>query len=335
MKLLPLCRTRWVERINALEVALDLLIAVVQSFCDMIENHDKDWNRDTMNQSSLIKSIDFEFVINLVIVQRILAYTSGVTTALQKQGIDCVSVFNQIQVLIRSLRATRQQVDQFHKECFIQACDLSQKIDVDVKKPRTCGRQIHRQNVMSSDESLTSKEQAAKYFRLNVTIPMLDDVITCLTDRFDQGQEDVMRGVMLIPSSVITVSNWKELLQPFLTLYVGEIHSLRTLDAELMLWDQWWKDKWSTKLKDLNDQHLKKFGRRLDITEAELKRLKTANVPNTVSASLRECDSHIYPNIHHLLCVFAVLLITTCEAERTVSCLRRLKTYTRSTMGQD
>ena len=55
---------------------------------------------------------------------------------------------------------------------------------------------------MSHDESLTSKEQAAKYFRLNVTIPMLDDVITCLTDRFAQGQEDVMGGVMLIPSSV-------------------------------------------------------------------------------------------------------------------------------------
>ena len=27
--------------------------------------------------------------------------------------------------------------------------------------------------------------------------------------------------------------------------------------------------------------------------------------------------------------------ITTCEAEHTVSCLRRLKTYMRSTMGQD
>ena len=127
-KFLPLWRTRWVERINALEVALDLLIVVVQSFCDMIENHDKDWNRDTMNQaSSLIKSIDFEFIINLLIVQRILAYTNGVTTASQKQGIDCVNVFNQIQVLIRSLhcQATRQQVDQFHKECYIQAGDLS------------------------------------------------------------------------------------------------------------------------------------------------------------------------------------------------------------------
>ena len=335
-KLLPLCRTRWVERINALEVTLDLLTAVVQSFGDMIENRDKEWNRDTVNQaSSLVKNIDFEFVINLVTVQKILAYTSGVTTALQKQGIDCVSVFNQIHVLIRSLHTTRKHVDHFHKECFDQACDLSHRIDVDIKKPRVCGRQSHRQNVMALAESLTPEKQIAKYFRLNVTIPLLDDIIGCLTDRFAQEQDDVMRGVMLIPSSVITVPNWKELLQPFLALYVDEVPSPRTLDAELLLWDQWWKDKWSSKLKDLNDQHIKAFGKRLDIADAELKKLKTANVPNTISSSLPECDSHVYPNIHYLLCVFALLPITTCEAERTVSCLRQLKTYMRSTMGQD
>ena len=41
-KLLPLCRTRWVERINALEVALDLLDTVVQTFCSMVNNTGKE-----------------------------------------------------------------------------------------------------------------------------------------------------------------------------------------------------------------------------------------------------------------------------------------------------
>ena len=87
-KLLTLCKTRCVECINALEVTLDLLTAVVQSFGDMIENRDKEWNRDTANQaSSLIKNIDWRTQVELQ----------------QKQGIDCVSVCNQIQVLIRSL----------------------------------------------------------------------------------------------------------------------------------------------------------------------------------------------------------------------------------------
>ena len=37
-------------------------------------------------------------------------------------------------------------------------------IDVDIKKPRVCRRQTHRQNVMASAESLTFEEQIAKYF---------------------------------------------------------------------------------------------------------------------------------------------------------------------------
>lgn len=333
-KLLPLCRTRWVERINALEVTVDLLKAVVQSFCDMLENG-KQWNRDTVNQaSSLIKSIDFEFIINLLTVQRIMAYTSGVTTALQKQGIDFINVCSQIQVLIKALQNTRQRVDQFHKECFNEACDIARMLDVDIKNPRVCGRQTHRQNTMSSSESLTPKQQVENYFRLNVTIPLLDDITNCLNDKFAEGQYDVMRGDMLIPSSVITVPNWKENLKPFLALYADEIPSARTIEAELLLWEQLWNDKWISNLKALNDQQLKAFGKRLNVTDTELKQLKKANVPNTISTSLVETDSDIYPNIYYLLCILAVLPITTCEAERTVSCLRRLKTYMRSAMGQ-
>ena len=55
-----------------------------------------------------------------------------------------------------------------------------------------------KQNVMASAESLTPEEKIAKYFRLNVTIPLLDDIIGCLTDRFAQGQDDEMKGVLLI-----------------------------------------------------------------------------------------------------------------------------------------
>jgi len=33
-----------VERVNVLEVALDLLEAVVDTFSDMIENTEKNWN---------------------------------------------------------------------------------------------------------------------------------------------------------------------------------------------------------------------------------------------------------------------------------------------------
>jgi len=68
-KLLPLCQTRWVQRIDALEVAIDLLKAVVNTFRSIIENSGT-WNRETISlASSLLNCIDFEFVINLFVAQ--------------------------------------------------------------------------------------------------------------------------------------------------------------------------------------------------------------------------------------------------------------------------
>ena len=39
-KLIPLCRTRWVERINSLEVTLDLMKAFTEALLEMYENVD-------------------------------------------------------------------------------------------------------------------------------------------------------------------------------------------------------------------------------------------------------------------------------------------------------
>ena len=81
-KLLPLCRTRWAERLNALEVTIYLIEAVVETLTDMTLN--RRWNRDTVAQASaLLKSIDF-VPINLRITQRVLEFTSSITSGLPK-----------------------------------------------------------------------------------------------------------------------------------------------------------------------------------------------------------------------------------------------------------
>ena len=46
-------------------------------------------------------------------------------------------------------------------------------------------------------------------------------------------------------------------------------------------------------------------------------------------------DRILYPNITAAMTVLAVIPITMCECERSVSTLRILKTYIRTTMGQD
>ena len=48
-----------------------------------------------------------------------------------------------------------------------------------------------------------------------------------------------------------------------------------------------------------------------------------------------ETQKVFYPNIYTLLAILATLPVTTASGERTFRCLRRLKNYLKSSMGQE
>ena len=62
---------------------------------------------------------------------------------------------------------------------------------------------------------------------------------------------------------------------------------------------------------------------------------QTKPVPNNIADTLKIADQLTFPNIYTALTILAVLPVTLCSCERSVSVVRRLKTYTRSTMSQD
>lgn len=222
-KLLPLCRTRWVERLDALEVVLDLAQAVTDAFSEMVENVNKQWNRDTVTQASaLLKRFDFEFIINLVVTQKVLAYTSSITTRLQTRGFDIVKAYDEIHLVITTLEKMRNKVDEFHHDCFAYAKELAIKIDVDIKKPRTCQRQRFRLNAVGTASS-SQEEAAEEYFRINTTIPFLDQVVSSMKARFEDGQALVVKGTLLIPACVITEPDWKSQIQPCVDMYSDDL----------------------------------------------------------------------------------------------------------------
>ena len=144
----------------------------------------------------------------------------------------------------------------------------------------------------------------------------------------------MIKGTMLIPACVITEPDWKSQIQPCVAMYIDDLPSKRTLDAELDLWAQIWKKEWEERWKQLQQQHTKATGEHL-VASNELKKLKQKGVPSSIATTLTETSPEIFPNIYCLLTTLAVLPVTSCVAERCISCLRRLKTYLRSSMGQD
>ena len=73
----------------------------------------------------------------------------------------------------------------------------------------------------------------------------------------------------------------------------------------------------------------------MKLTDTELKKLKRATLPNFIQSALKEISVGLFPNIFKLLSIMAVIPVTSCEAERSISTLGRLKSAFRSTMSQD
>ena len=45
---------------------------------------------------------DFEFIISLVIAQKVLSYTEGITSSLQSKSIDIIAAYKHVNVITES-----------------------------------------------------------------------------------------------------------------------------------------------------------------------------------------------------------------------------------------
>ena len=96
----PLCRTRWVERHDSLEVFVELYPAIIGALSDIAYGKDSvSWNRETTSDANgLLSAIEkFSFLLALVVVYNILSYITGLTVLLQQRSIDIVQGITLVQ----------------------------------------------------------------------------------------------------------------------------------------------------------------------------------------------------------------------------------------------
>lgn len=62
---------------------------------------------------------------------------------------------------------------------------------------------------------------------------------------------------------------------------------------------------------------------------------KSHIIPTNLVQSLSACDRKNFPNLYRLLQIACILPVTSAEAERSFSAVRRIKTCLRSCMGED
>ena len=143
-------------------------------------------------------------------------------------------------------------------------------------------------------------------------------IIGSLHSRFEGKQDVIIKGAMLLPSFTISGpdSERENAVNGFLELYVDEIPSNHTFEAEKVLWKQLWQQKWEDRFKALKEQHHEATHREMSVnpTTCKLQKLQQGAVPNTIASTLKVINQPMFPNIAYLLSVLSVLPLTTCEA---------------------
>ena len=110
-KLKDVCRTRWVERIEGMDVFEELFVPVYYSLLVMKENNDTvHYNNETSAKAeSLFKLVDdFEFIVTLVVTRSILDYL------LQAKDLDLAQPMYLIQNLKLTIANLRHSVENYH-----------------------------------------------------------------------------------------------------------------------------------------------------------------------------------------------------------------------------
>lgn len=141
--------------------------------------------------------------------------------------------FHDVNLVKTSLERLRQRIDTFHHALYEEILRLAGIVDIEERSPRVACRQQNRQNAPS--------DNCEEYYKCNITIPILDHLISELNNQFDNSSafsSAITEFMKLLPSEI---TKSKALLIekdfPFiLQTYKDDLPFYRGLDTELDIW---------------------------------------------------------------------------------------------------
>ena len=264
-KLVNSCKTRWVARINAFEVFLDLYPAVVKTFEVISEGSAFGWNADSCKAADTLLTCitQFKFIMAFMVCHKCFGYIKGLTISLQKRANNICQAYDEVKTVEMAINEVREAIDTHHKEWFDAAVTLGRKVGAsDPELPRRCGRQTARSNIPGDTPEV--------YYKRSISIPFVDELLCHLKTRFSDIQQKALRGMTLVPSVLMDNTIPHSSVDELKEQYREDLVSSSSFESEFHLW----KCKWSS------------FSQPL---------------PDSPASSLLYANENMFPNIHHLL----------------------------------
>ena len=145
-KLKDLCRTRWIQRIDAIDVFKRLFPSIVDCLENICSDGARLWSADSLTDARGLQLAitTTEFVSALVVTNSCFSFIESLTLSLQAEAKDIVQAVREIDTVIATLQDVRDNIDTYHSEWFLTISEMLSQVCVEPSVPRRCGRQIHR-----------------------------------------------------------------------------------------------------------------------------------------------------------------------------------------------
>lgn len=236
------------------------------------------------------------FVVTIHLLAVLFGETKGASVQLQSKVIDLVKAVREIErIKARFMEFRTDENDAAYNKAFDSAQILYG--DNSISMPRCVSRQRHRNNVPA--------DSAHSFYKRNVWFPLLDQTIEDLNTRFSHSSKIVMEMTNLLPQ-FCTEADLEKMADD---LYDNYSEKLTATKMEFLYELKRWQHTWS----------LVRYDER----------------PTTITECLIKCDEILFPNTQRILRIFATIPVTSCTAERSFSTLRLIKSFLRSTMGEN
>ena len=152
--------------------ALEVMNGTHADINQLDETYSKGWSaKDKQETSSYLHVLsNFNFIIGLISLHRLIHPFTGITKRLQGRSIDVVEAFNEVESVVNDLGAVRSNIDTEFDTAYNQAMRMAEKMYVTPSTPRMVQRKMHRDN----NEAANPKE----YYKRVIAIPILDTLIS-------------------------------------------------------------------------------------------------------------------------------------------------------------
>ena len=270
------------------------------------------WDRYTRVKAQGLKAAlcSFQTVAVFTITKNILDEVRDLAAKLQTLDQDIFVAYGLVYSVTERIEATRQDIDNRFNLWYQDILQLANSIGSVESVPRKTNLQENRSNAPS--------QSPTEHYKRSVAIPLLDSLLLQLRKRFNGDQDNIQALLCLVPTHLVRsdVDPMEEV--DGMMHWQTDLPFPKSIRSEVRRWQSVWQGK--------SQEMQEKRKRGQECTKVIL---------NNLLMALGACDSQMYPNVHRLLLIACTLPMTSAEAGRSFSLLRRLKTYARSTMAEE